>query len=133
MSELFSNDWAQRYKDIWNGPQGIADELGRAGFSSVVAFGMDGEEPPRCVLVISQGKIMTAGPHKGENIVWDLRADKDEWQQMMDKPPGLMKLGLMYTSRKLKFKKGDYAHMIKDPALAGAFVKCFALMAQAKT
>ena len=39
-----------------------------------------------------------------------------------------MKLGIAYTSRKLRFAKGDYATMIKDPSLAGAFVKSFALM-----
>ena len=44
------------------------------------------------------------------------------------KPPGLMKLGIAYTSRKLRFTKGDYATMIKDPSLARAFVKSFALM-----
>ena len=131
MSELFSIDWAQRYRDVWNGPQGIADELASAGFSSVVAFGLDGEEQPRCVLTISNGKVVTAGPPRGETIVWDLRADADEWKKLLEKPPGLMKLGLAYTSRKLKFKKGDYASMIKDVHLANAFVKCFALMEMA--
>jgi len=62
---------------------------------------------------------------------WDLRASVDEWLALVAKPPGLMKLGLAYTSRKLKFKKGDYAVMIKDPRLSTAFVKCFALMGKA--
>lgn len=131
MSELFSIDWAQRYRDVWNGPQGIADELAAAGFNSVVAFGLDGEEQPRCVLTISNGKVVTAGPPRGEKIIWDLRAEADEWKKLLEKPPGLMKLGLAYTSRKLKFKKGDYASMIKDVHLANAFVKCFALMGMA--
>ena len=47
---------------------------------------------------------------------------------MVSKPPGLMKLGIAYTSRKMRFLKGDYATMIRDPSLAGAFVKSFALM-----
>lgn len=128
MLELFSRDWAQRYKDVWNGPQGIAGELANAGFSSIVAFGFDNEEPPRCVLTISNGVVISAGPPHGENVIWDLRADPAEWQKLLEKPPGLMKLGLAYTSRKLKFKKGDYAAMIKDAHLANAFVKCFALM-----
>jgi len=131
MSELFSSDWAKRYQDVWNGPQGIADELASIGFSSVVAFGLDAEEHPRCVLTITHGQVIKAGPPNGEIILWDLRADPAEWMKLLEKPPGLMRLGLAYTSRKLKFKKGDYAAMIKNAHLANAFVKCFALMRQA--
>ena len=131
MPELFSADWAQKYKDVWNSNEGIADQLGQSGFNSVVAFGVDGEEEPRVVLTISNGQIVAAGSPNGENLNWDLRASKEEWASLVAKPPGLMKLGLAYTSRKLKFKKGDYAMMIKDPSLSTAFVKCFALMGQA--
>jgi hypothetical protein len=131
MSELFSRDWARRYQDVWNGPQGIAEELASVGFTSVVAFGLDDEEEPRCVLTITNGHVVTAGPPHGENVIWDLRAEPAEWKKLLEKPPGLMKLGLAYTSRKLKFKKGDYAAMIKNAHLANAFVKCFALMEQA--
>ena len=131
MPELFSTDWAQKYKEIWNSNEGIAEDLGRSGFNSVVAFGMDGESEPRVVLTISNGQIMSAGIHNGEDLKWDLRASAEEWDALVAKPPGLMKLGLAYTSRKLKFNKGDYAVMIKDPSLSAAFVKCFALMGKA--
>lgn len=131
MPELFSNEWTENYKQIWNSPEGIASELSRANFSSVVAFGVDGEDKPRCVFTISEGKIVQAGPPRGEDLRWDLRASADEWKNLLAKPPGLMKLGLAYTSRKLKFHKGDYAVMIKDPTLSTAFVKCFALMSKA--
>ena len=131
MPELFSADWANKYKEIWNSDAGIADHLGRTGFNSVVAFGIDGEEDPRVVLTISNGQVVSAGGPNGEDLNWDLRASQEEWDAMVLKPPGLMKLGLAYTSRKLKFKKGDYAVMIKDPGLSTAFVKCFALMGQA--
>ncbi len=53
---------------------------------------------------------------------------EDDWMSLIVKPPGLMKLGIAYTSRKLRFLKGDYATMIRDPSLAAAFVKSFALM-----
>lgn len=131
MPELFSDDWATNYKDIWNSNEGIAQELGQSNFNSVVAFGVDGEDDPRIVLTISNGQIISAGSPNGEQLNWDLRASLDEWNALVAKPPGLMKLGLAYTSRKLKFKKGDYAVMIKDPRLSTAFVKCFALMAKA--
>jgi hypothetical protein len=131
MPELFSNDWAQKYQQVWNSDTGITAELGKVGFTSVVAFGIDGEDQPRCVISIANGQIVSAGPPKGEALNWDLRAAPDEWTKLLAKPPGLMKLGLAYTSRKLKFKKGDYAAMIKDPSLSSAFVKCFALMSKA--
>ncbi len=133
MPELFSADWAKKYQELWNSSEGIAEQLGQSGFSSVVAFGIDGEEAPRVVLHIENGKILTATDAHGENCNWDLRASKEEWANMVAKPPGLMKLGLAYTSRKLKFKQGDYAMMIKDPSLSTAFVKSFALMAKALT
>jgi len=131
MPELFSDDWASNYKQIWNSSEGIAQELGQSNFNSVVAFGVDGEDAPRVVLNISDGQIITAGNFHGESLNWDLRASLDEWVSLVAKPPGLMKLGLAYTSRKLKFKKGDYSVMIKDPRLSTAFVKCFALMGKA--
>jgi hypothetical protein len=40
----------------------------------------------------------------------------------------MIALGMAYTSRKLIFNKGDYASMIKEPGLAGPFVKSFAAM-----
>ncbi|RDH84636.1 MAG: SCP-2 sterol transfer family protein [endosymbiont of Galathealinum brachiosum] len=131
MPELFTNDWATNYKELWNSNDGIAKELGQSNFNSVVAFGIEGEDDPRVVLTISNGQIITAGTPNGELINWDLRASNENWMALVAKPPGLMKLGLAYTSRKLKFKKGDYAVMIKDPRLSTAFVKCFALMGKA--
>lgn len=131
MPELFSADWAKNYQDIWNSNDGIASQLGESGFSSVVAFGIDGEDDPRVVFKIDNGQIVAAGTSSSDKCNWDLRASEEEWESLVSKPPGLMKLGLAYTSRKLKFKQGDYAMMIKDPGLSAAFVKCFALMGKA--
>ncbi len=39
-------------------------------------------------------------------------------------------LGIAVATGKLKFEKGDFASMIKNPSMAGPFVKSFALMAQ---
>lgn len=131
MPDLFSLEWAENYKNIWNSNDGIAEELSRIGFNSIVAFGAVGEEEPRCVLTISNGQIIRIGSYNGETINWDLRASDEYWLHLLEKPPGLMKLGLAYTSRKLKFNKGDYVAMVKDPSLSVAFVKSFALMNKA--
>ena len=128
MPEMFSDEWAKAYMDVWNGDAEITDMLGKGGFSSVVAFGQQDEEDPRFVMTIENGKITSVDKKPSSEIKWDLRANQDFWLSLLTKPPGLMKLGMAYTSRKLRFKVGDYATMIKDPSLAGAFVKCFALM-----
>jgi hypothetical protein len=42
-------------------------------------------------------------------------------------------LGTAYTFGKLKFLVGDYGAMIKNPAMAGPFIKSFGLMAKIDT
>jgi len=128
MAEMFSNEWARAYMDIWNSDHEMTSMLSSAEFSSVVAFGYQDEAAPRFVMTIENGNVVSVDAKPADEIKWDLRAGQDFWTGMLSKPPGLMKLGIAYTSRKLRFNKGDYATMVKDPGLAGAFVKCFALM-----
>ena len=130
MAELFSDEWAQAYMDAWNADEDITTTLERAGFHSVVAFGFPDEDAPGFVMTIEKGKVVSTAQKSPDDINWDIRATKDNWLALVAKPPGLMKLGMAYTSRKMRFKKGDYATMIKDPSLAGAFVKSFGLMAK---
>lgn len=42
-------------------------------------------------------------------------------------------LGTAFAMGKLKFLTGDFKGMIKDPRMAGPFVKSFALMQQIET
>ena len=128
MADLFSNEWAQSFKDAWNADEEITSSLQRAGFNSVVAFGMPETDEPSFVMTIENGVVSSVNAASVEDIKWDIRATMDDWLSLIVKPPGLMKLGIAYTSRKLRFRKGDYATMIRDPSLAGAFVKSFALM-----
>lgn len=128
MADMFSSEWAKSYMDIWNADHEITSMLRDAGFSSVVAFGLQEEATPRFVMTIENGHIVSVDIKPENEINWDLRAGQDFWTGLLAKPPGLMKLGIAYTSRKLRFNKGDYATMVRDPGLAGAFVKCFALM-----
>lgn len=128
MADLFSDEWAQAYKDAWNSDDEITGSLARAGFNSVVAFGLPEDSDPAFVMSIQNGMISSINNSPSDDVKWDIRATRDDWMSLIVKPPGLMKLGIAYTSRKLRFTKGDYATMIKDPSLAGAFVKSFALM-----
>ncbi|MDH5388166.1 MAG: SCP-2 sterol transfer family protein [Gammaproteobacteria bacterium] len=130
MSELFSKEWAQAYKDAWNADEEITSALHKASFTSIVAFGLQDEDAPRFVMSIDDGFVASIDLKPENEIEWDIRATQENWLSLVVKPPGLMKLGIAYTSRKIRFKKGDYATMVKDPSLAGAFVKSFALMSR---
>ena len=129
MSELFSEDWAKEYKDAWNSDSDITNTLAKVGWCSTVGFGFRDEDVPAFVMTVENGLVVSTERVIVDQLKWDLRATKDNWASMIEKPPGLMKLGIAYTSRKLLFMKGDYASMVKDPSLASAFVKSFALMA----
>ena len=128
MADLFSNEWAQAFMDAWNADEEITASLQRVGFNSVVAFGLPDDTVPAFIMTIQNGLVSSINTADPDDIKWDIRATTDNWLSLIVKPPGLMKLGIAYTSRKLRFTKGDYATMVKDPSLAGAFVKSFALM-----
>lgn len=128
MAELFSTEWADAYMNAWNSDQEITSTLSRASFNSIVAFGYPDSKEPEFIMKIQLGKITSVNEVPAEDADWDIRATADNWLSLIVKPPGLMKLGIAYTSRKLRFAKGDYATMIKDPGLASAFVKSFGLM-----
>jgi hypothetical protein len=132
MADMFSEEWMNSFKDQWNAEPDLSDALAKINFNSVIAYGFDGEDTPRGVLTVENGKATNAGPYTGsEDISWDLRATFDNWNKWMVKPPGMMGLGMAYTSRKLKFNIGDYGAMIKDPRMAGPFIKSFSVMGRA--
>ena len=130
MAEIFSTDWMEKYKAKWNGDQVLVKQLSEVDFNSNVSFGLVDEDDPRCVLHIQHGILTSISPYSGEDLDWDLRAGSEFWIEVAKQPPSLMKLGLAYTSRKLKFNKGQYSSMVKDPSLSNAFMKSLALMSQ---
>ncbi len=128
MAELFSDAWMKEYMEQWNNDPELPTALGKIDFNSVICYGIDGEDQPRGAIIVENGKAVSAGAYNGETPNWDLRATEENWKKWMVKPPGMMGLGVAYTSRKLKFHVGDYAAMIKDPRMAGPFIKTFAVM-----
>ncbi len=131
MSELFSDEWMMNFQTVWNADAGIAGELEKIGFKSTIGYGFKGDEKPLGVIVVEGGKGISAGAYNGEELNWDLRADKPTWEKWITKPPGMMGLGMAYTSKKLQFLVGDYGAMMKDPRMAGPFIKSFAAMGKA--
>lgn len=131
MSDLFSEEWMKSFMGKWNAEPDLAGALGKIGFNSIIGYGFDGEDAPRGVLTVVDGKAVDAGPYHGEALNWDLRASPEHWRKWLNDPPGMMGLGMAYTSRKLKFKVGDYGAMVKDPRMAGPFIKSFTVMGTA--
>ena len=131
MADLFSDEWMKSFMEQWNAEPDLSDALAEIGFNTVLGYGFDGEEQPRGVLTVENGKAVAAGSYAGEELNWDLRAAEAQWTKWMGKPPGMMGLGMAYTSRKLKFNLGDYTAMVKDPRMAGPFIKSFSVMGRA--
>ena len=132
MADLFSTEWMNSFMEQWNAEPELSDALSKINFNSVIAYGFDGEDAPRGVLTVENGKATAAGPYTGsEELSWDLRATFDNWNKWMAKPPGMMGRGMANTSRKLKFNVGDYAPMIKDPRMAGPYMQRFTVRGRA--
>jgi hypothetical protein len=126
--KLFSEIWMKRFMDEWNDETKLSGALEKIGFSSTIAYGIDGEEQPRGIIYIKNGRATAAGAYHGEDNHWDLRAKEETWFGWMNKEMGMMGLGAAYTTRKLKFANGDYKAMIKDPRMAAPFIQSFTVM-----
>jgi hypothetical protein len=130
MSALFSDEWMKQLMDAWNAAPDVKDKLAEIGFNSVICCGFKDEENPRGFFVVENGVCVRAGDWNGEAADWDMRATQDDWLKWVKKGIGMMGLGTAYATGKLKFKVGDYKAMMKDPRMAGPFVKSFGLMKQ---
>ncbi len=128
MAELFSEDWMNSLMAAWNDEPELAGALEKIGFNSVIAYGFDGEDAPRGFIDVQNGKVVAAGAYAGQEVNWDLRASQANWENWLKKGLSMMSLGMAYTTRKLKFNVGDYKAMVKDPRMAGPFIKSFEVM-----
>jgi hypothetical protein len=128
MAALFSDDWMVDFGNAWNDEKELGDALAKIGFNSIIGYGFDGEEKARGFIKVENGYVVEAGAYDGQILNWDLRASPADWEKWCVNGIGMMALGLAYTSGKLKFKVGDYGAMIRNPAMAGPFIKSFAAM-----
>lgn len=130
MSELFSPEWMGAYKNAWNNEPKLTEPLSEIGFSTAIGYGLLDDDKPRGVLLVENGKATSGGAYENQDMNWDIRAGADLWEQWMKSPPNLTQIGLAYTMRRLQFKQGDYAAMLKEPRMTGPFIKSFETMAQ---
>lgn len=128
MAELFSDEWMKAYMDAWNAEPELSDALADIDFNSVIGYGFQGDDAPAGVLVVESGKVTAAGSYNGETLSWDIRAKPANWDKWLSKGIGMAGLGMAYTTGKMKFVVGDYGAMLKDPRMAGPFIKSFSVM-----
>lgn len=130
MAQLFSDEWINQLKESWNATPDVSDKLAEIDFCSTITCGFKGEDTPACVFVVENGKAVSAGLYNGEAADWDMRADESNWNKWADKPLTMTTMGMAVATGKLKFEKGDFKAMFKNPSMAGPFVKSFALMGE---
>ena len=130
MIELFSDEWINELKKLWNETPEVSDKLAEINFDSTITCGYKGDEKPACVFVVKNGKAISSGLYNNETADWDMRASKANWDKWAKKPLTMSSMGVAVAMGRLKFVKGDFASMIKNPSMAGPFVKSFALMAK---
>ena len=128
MSELFSNEWMKSFQEKWNAEPELSGALGLINFNSLISYGFLEEDAPRGYINVENGIVKASGGFEDQKMNWDVRASRDTWVAWMEKPPGMMKLGMAFTSGKMQFKVGDYTAMVKDPRMAGPFIKSFTIM-----
>ena len=128
MAELFTDEWINALKDAWNNTPEVTDKLAEIDFDSKIACGFKDDDKSSCIFVVEKGVAVSAGLYNGEDADWDMRADQKHWDAWAEKPLTMMTMGLAVTTGKLKFEKGDFKSMIKNPSMAGPFIKSFALM-----
>jgi len=130
MGELFSEEWINILKDLWNADENISGKLAEINFCSTITCGFKNEKLPICVFVVQNGIAISAGLYQGEKADWDMRADKNSWNKWREKALGMTGMGIAVATGQLQFKKGDFKTMFKNPSMTGPFIKSFALMTQ---
>ena len=133
MAQLFSTDWVIQFSKLWNADEEMDNYFFNIGFDAVISYGLLDEDKPRIVLLVEEGKVITAGQYTNQELNWDLRASQDSWREWIEQGFGVLKLGTVVASGKLKFQTGDYHRMIRNPILAKAFLRHFELMSRVKT
>jgi len=128
MPALFSKEWVAEFGKAWNTDPDLGDALAKINFNSVIGYGFQGEDTPRVYINVENGHVTESGAYDGCDLSWDLRASQANWEKWCKKGLGMMGLGMAYTTRKLVFQVGDYGAMIKNPAMAGPFIKSFTVM-----
>lgn len=132
MAEIFTPPWLDCYKDAWNRDADLVASLERIGFEATIGYGFPDSQQPVAVIRVRGGQIVATGPFQGEELDWDLRASPGDWKRWVSIPPGLLALSMAYTENRLRFRRGSYSEVVKNPRLAHPFVRSFVAMSAAE-
>ena len=132
MAEIFTPTWLDCYKEAWNRDADLVASLRRIGFEARIGYGFPDRPEPEVVIRVTGGRVESTGPFAGEELDWDLRASARDWAEWVSRPPGLMALSMAYTDHRLRFCRGSYTEVVKNPRLAHPFVRSFAAMSAAE-
>ncbi|WP_198263568.1 SCP-2 sterol transfer family protein [sulfur-oxidizing endosymbiont of Gigantopelta aegis] len=128
MADLFDDEWMKSFQAIWNAEPDLKDALAELGFNSVIGYGFPGDDSAKGYIDIQNGEVVTAAAYDGQELSWDIRAEQKNWEKWLNKGIGMAGMGMAVTTGKMKFKTGDFKAMIKDPRMAGPFIKSFEAM-----
>jgi len=115
----------------WNADAELVESLQEIEFGSNIGYGIEGEDDARMVLTVENGIATAASIYEGQSLNWDIRCTEEQWKKWISDPPGVLALGLAFSSGKIKFKIGDYDSMLKDPRMTAPFIRHFAVMGRA--
>ncbi len=131
MAKLFSDQWMNNFIALWNADNELVNSLQEVGFGSNIGYGIENEDAPHVVITVENGVATAAEAYIGQPLNWDIRCSEEQWQKWILEPPGILTLGLAFTSGKVKFRIGDYESMLNDPRMAAPFIRHFAVMGRA--
>ena len=131
--KLFTGPWMKKLQQLWNEDPKMTKNLGKVEFYSYIGYGFKDEEQPRGFIYVDNGRVIEAGEWSGEQLNWDLRADRKHWQQWINEGFGLARLGKAVTAGDLVFKTGDYRQMVRNVKLSVPFLRHFELMSEINT
>ena len=118
---------------LWNSDAKMTKNLEKANFFAYIGYGFAGEENPRGFIYVDGGKVIAEGVWAGEELNWDIRANRESWKKWFKEGFGLLRLGKAVTSGEMKFEKGDYRQMVSNVKLSVPFLRHLELMAEIKT
>jgi len=133
MAKIFSDSWMQAFAKLWNEDKEMIEKLSEANFTSTIGFGCTGDDTPVGIVEVKNGEIVYAGEFRSQTLDWDMRADIEAWKEWLTDGFGFNKLGVSVSTGKLQFTVGDYRQMIRNPNMAGPFLRHFELMAKLDT
>ena len=79
--KLFTGPWMKKLQQLWNEDEKMTRNLAKVDFYSYIGYGFKDEEHPRCYIYVDNGRVIEAGEWGGEQLNWDLRADKKHWEK----------------------------------------------------